>query len=396
MSFETAEQSALANPNTLLAEFASATGGILLSDSNDSRKMASQIAEDIGSYWEIAFSPEVPALDGSFHPIAVKVKRKDVKIQALKGFYALGAGDFKVVAPYEVSLLQALNRNPPPEAIPFEALTLDLNADPTGNIVTDIVAELPIAEFDLEDLPAENTFRLKAAVLASLRDKSCNITERLSQQIDYAAPLASKDKALRGTLHWHCSLNAKHGDYTLEVSFSDRTTKRYDVKKIPVTIPARNPNALEIGAISRVRADASMSPHAINTLPLAGANDSISLNIPLQPTPNQPLPPTLQAEIYKDNELAANLAVPNTFISIPTQTLELGDYSIQFKATQGTLTATRSYDFHLTASPSYQPKPKQPDLPIETTVSLTLPTFTAASTTTLTKQEQSALIDELK
>lgn len=307
--------------------------------------------------------PQVPALDGSFHPIAVKVKRKDVKIQARKGFYALGAGDFKVVAPYEVSLLQALNRNPPPDAIPFEALTLDLNADPTGNTVTEIVAELPIAEFDLEDLPTENTFRLKAAVLAFLRDKSGNITERLSQQIDYAAPLASKDKALRGTLQWHRSLNAKPGDYTLEVAFADRTTKRYGVKKIPVTIPARNPNTLEIGAISRVRADASMSPHAINTLPLAGANDSISLNIPLQPAPNQPAPPTLQAEIYKDNELAANLTVPNTLISIPTQTLEPGDYSIKFKATQGTLTPPAPTTSVSPPFPPTSPNPNNPTNP---------------------------------
>ena len=438
MAFETAEQSAMANPSTLLAELASSTGGLILADSNDSHKMAQMIAEDIASYWELSYSPEMATLDGSFHPIAVKVKRNGVKVQARKGFYALPAGAEVGVAPYEIPLLNALAAKESPRAIPFELAAFDLVRE-GAKLRGAVAVEIPIKEFDIEELAAEGQFHLRAAVLAVLRDGTGAIVERLGQQIDYRAPLEKLGAARQGTLQWHRPLVAAPGQYTLEVAISDRQSKRLSVARIPVEWKPREAGQLALGAISRVRPEAlaagaqpglwqyggaALTPHANARLALAGAKAILPLYLVLEPLGSES--PALEAEIYRDGELAAKLAVPMTpargtpskteegavtalpqLVSLPTVGLDPGRYEIRFLATQGGQHAERSFWFQLDAAPEYRPK-AAPAVAVavaaavteaepEAAANLTLKSFTPVTAAkALTAAEQSELVNRVR
>ena len=382
MAFETAEQSALANPTTLLAELASATGGLVLSDSNDSRRMAQQVAEDIASYWELTYSPQVESLDGSFHPIAVRVGRKGAKVQARKGFFALGPGDDKAVEPFETSLLKAISETETPTAVPFDVQLIDLPGT-AGKAAGEIVVETPIGELDLEEVPAESIVRLRSGVLALLRDESGEIRQRLSQKIDWKAPLDQLEAARRGTLQWHKSFQVPPGKYTLEVALADRQSKRFGVKKIPVVIAAPAPGQLFLSAVSRIRPEsapapahpdwlkfngAALTPHATAKVPLAGADAGLSFLVVIQRA-EAPGPLDLELDVRLDGKSLVTLPVPldeatrqakgafSYVATLPANDLEPGSYEFQFRARQDQQTASRSALLVLDPAPNYKPKP---------------------------------------
>ncbi|MCX6613396.1 MAG: VWA domain-containing protein [Acidobacteria bacterium] len=423
MAFETAEQSALANPTTLLAELASATGGLVLSDTNDSRKIAQQIAEDITSHWELTYNPEVESFDGAFHPIAVKVKRKDAKVQARKGFFALAPGDNRSVEPFETSLLKALSEKEAPTAVSFDAQLLDVYTE-NGVVHGEVVVETPIAEMDLEELPIEKVVRLKSAVLAFLRDEKGEIRERLSQQIDWKAPLDQIEKARSGTLQWHRSFTAPPGKYTLEIAMADRQSTRLGVKRIPVVLEAAPAGQLSLGAISRVRPEAAASPShpawlkfnstaltpfATAKAPLAGSASSLSLLLVLQPANSGLI--ELEAQIVRDGQEIARLPIPldeatgkakgrfSYVVSLPTEILEPGSYKIQINARQGTQQATRSIQLQLDPAPEYKPpaRPLVSSVEAPKPVELTMRSFAALDPDQkLNSAEQQILFERVK
>ncbi|MCJ7504678.1 MAG: VWA domain-containing protein, partial [Acidobacteriia bacterium] len=78
-----------ANPQTALEELAESTGGTMIANTNDLRGPLQKLAEDIQTYYEISYNPEIKTYDGSFRKITIKLASSDLRVQSRSGYIAL-------------------------------------------------------------------------------------------------------------------------------------------------------------------------------------------------------------------------------------------------------------------------------------------------------------------
>src|SRR5215467_9628796 len=111
-ALDVALDSTRSNTQNTLANLAESTGGSLVANTNDLRGPLRRVEEDIQTYYEIAYAPDIKNYDGSFHTIAVKTTSSDTRVQSRAGYFALPpalASGAANLAAYEVPLLSALN-----------------------------------------------------------------------------------------------------------------------------------------------------------------------------------------------------------------------------------------------------------------------------------------------
>src|SRR6184192_1209321 len=87
--FDTAIQTTRANTQSTLANLAESTGGALIANTNDFHSPLRKLAEDIQTYYEIGYVPEIKSYDGSFRKIAIKMNSGDLRVQSRSGYIAL-------------------------------------------------------------------------------------------------------------------------------------------------------------------------------------------------------------------------------------------------------------------------------------------------------------------
>jgi VWFA-related protein len=76
------------DPRSGLGQLADQTGGFLIRDSNDAASSLLRVGEDMRFHYVLAYAPTNERLDGRFRSIAVRVRRRGVKVQARKGYVA--------------------------------------------------------------------------------------------------------------------------------------------------------------------------------------------------------------------------------------------------------------------------------------------------------------------
>jgi VWFA-related protein len=83
----TVDRQLLTTETDTLREIADNTGGraILV---NEPKQMLQQMLRDSSGYYLLGYTSTEKPRDGKFHPISVKVDRKDVEVRARKGYYA--------------------------------------------------------------------------------------------------------------------------------------------------------------------------------------------------------------------------------------------------------------------------------------------------------------------
>ena len=87
------------------------TDGRAIVNRNDVSSGLAQIVQDQSAYYLLGYTSSELHTDGKFHEIEVRVKRKDVKIRARKGYYALTeANAARVLAPPKPALPRAIEK----------------------------------------------------------------------------------------------------------------------------------------------------------------------------------------------------------------------------------------------------------------------------------------------
>jgi len=75
-----------------LREVAEETGGVAVGvNTNNFSDGFSTIAQDLGTYYLLGYTPDLERIEGRFHPIEVRVKRAGVTVRARRGYYASSA-----------------------------------------------------------------------------------------------------------------------------------------------------------------------------------------------------------------------------------------------------------------------------------------------------------------
>jgi VWFA-related protein len=123
------------------------TGGRAIMNANQPQHYLPAIFDESASYYMLAFRPSDPRMDGRFHKIEVKVKRKDLVVSARKGYYdgrpTSDAPD-EAIAGLPPTIADVLTASWPTSDLPLRA-SVAAFAAPDGNrpILCTVIEAIP-------------------------------------------------------------------------------------------------------------------------------------------------------------------------------------------------------------------------------------------------------------
>ena len=131
-ALDRAEQAVNDSSQAPLMELAESTGGFYMGDTNDLRKPARQLMQDLANYYEASYVPAIQQYDGRYRSITVKAKRTGLRIQARAGYFALPPVAGLGIQPFEPPMLKALSAPQLPNDFEFRTQVLHFGRVPTG------------------------------------------------------------------------------------------------------------------------------------------------------------------------------------------------------------------------------------------------------------------------
>jgi VWFA-related protein len=108
----------------MLRTLADQTDGRAIVARNDAVPALQQMVRDVSAYYLLGYTSTVAPRDGKFHPVDVRVKRRDVEVRARKGYWAYTAE--------EVERASAPPKPGPPAEISDALATLAAAIEPAG------------------------------------------------------------------------------------------------------------------------------------------------------------------------------------------------------------------------------------------------------------------------
>ncbi len=363
-SMDHALDSLHANVQNALAELAEGTGGFLVANSNDLRTPLRRVEEDMHTYYELSYSPEIEKYDGSFRNIEVTVARPDVKVQTRSGYFALPAIEGQSVQPFEVPLLSALAASPMPRAFAYHAAALHF-ATPQAEIVLDV----PLQEIRFVKDPAAKVYHTHFAALAMFKDAQGRVVSKVSQDVPFDGPLDKLEAFQQGHFVFTRTVQLSPGRYTLETAVMDRESQRVSARKaVFVAEPARRGIGISsLAMIRRVEPGAKDSAHdpfiteagrvtpSLSDAVSGGPDAKLSLYFVVYPEAGVAEKPKLEMEFLSEgNPLGRGeieLPAPNAegvipyIATLPVAHLKPGQYEVQATVKQGTGAAKESAFF---------------------------------------------------
>ncbi len=139
----------------------------------------SQVAEELGLYYEVVYAPANPTLDGRFRNIEAKVSRSGVRVRTRKGYFATSRKQATVAA-YELPLLDALASPEPKGDFTLRARILHFGTKGSERECL-FLAEVPLSEIQLDHDPVNGTYRGHLSLVGFVKDEEGRVVARLTQ-----------------------------------------------------------------------------------------------------------------------------------------------------------------------------------------------------------------------
>jgi VWFA-related protein len=394
-----------------LIELAKRTGGFYIGDTNDLRRPARRMIEDLATYYEAAFVPTDTKFDGSFHALGVTVQRKGATVQARSGYLALPPGTPPDVQPFELPLLKSLSETEMSKAIEFHADLARFGPDPKGTPVA-VIVEIPLSQFLFRQDTANKSFEVHPRILALLKNDQGQVVKKFSQDLPYHGASQALDQMKHGVYTFQRTFVGTPGTYRLEVAVEDALDQKIGTQRVGVKI-APLTGGTELSTVSLVQRyealpDTSVATEAFryqNSRVVPSLNrtidkqtaQSITTFFVIYPDPKSSEKPKLEMEISLRGETLGRLPMelpattapgPIPYVaSIPTGSLRPGPYEVTAIVTQGKETAEQQTSFVVdgpemelakAAKPvgsggSGSPETEAPvaDVPLQSTLSIT-------------------------
>lgn len=362
-----------ANVQNTLATLADSTGGFLIANTNDFTGKLKRLTEDIETYYEISYDPQIQKYDGSFRKVSVQTDRPNMRVQSRSGYFALPPAmrGQEVLSAYEVPLLKALDSKPLPHSFGFETEGMHFEG-PKDSSTCVLVVDVPIGNLTLQWDKDTKAYGGKFAYVALIKDAHGQVVKKFHNEIPLKVD-ADKVEAIKASSHF---INVQHfdlpaGRYTLESAVLDSDGNRVSARKSVFIMPAVN-GALGISSVAVVR---DMKPKGDTTKddPLVMANQVVSptINPIVKKTDTKGLPfyvviypnkansekPTLQMVFSKDGQVLGSGSPPlgnpdgqgriQYVATAPLAQLSPGNYQVRFIAKQGDQVSDESVTFTL-------------------------------------------------
>ena len=233
---ETAENALRANPLLWLRDLAEQTGGTTVAETNDWKAPLRTVMEEVRTYYEASYVPQIGLYDGKFRKISVRVDRPDVVAHTTSGYYALPPikGGQQLYA-YEMPLLNALNAPTPSQDVIFQTAAERFN-DRGPKIEYMVTVEAPLSGLNFVPQADKKNSAIDAALLAVFKSPNGEIVEKFSK--DFAVQVAADklDSYKAGNLLQTFRAELPPGTYSLEAAVMDRNGSKIGVQKRMVTV----------------------------------------------------------------------------------------------------------------------------------------------------------------
>jgi len=369
---DTGIASTRANPQTALEELAESTGGALIANTNDLRGPLHKLAEDIQTYYEISYNPEIKTYDGSFRKITIKLASSELRVQSRSGYIALPPALAKgsVLRSFEVPLLTALDSPELPKAFSYEATAMHFRGR-QGEPVCELVMDVPLADVTLEKQgTGESSGRL--SYVALLKDGHGEVVKKFQNERAFNVPAEKLEGFKASHFIYTEHFELPPGPYTVETAVLDGRGNRISAGKSSLTMPPAA-TTLALSSVTFVRNTRDREASSQETDPLVVGTKVISpsLNPVVSKAGTEALPfymviypdknaletPQLVMEFSRGGQVLgrgpAQLGEPDKdgriqFVAtVPLARLEPGDFTLRFVVKQGAETAEESASFIL-------------------------------------------------
>jgi VWFA-related protein len=369
---DTVLESTRANYQLTLAHLADSTGGFLVANTNDLRGPTRKLAEDIQTYYELSYSPEIRNYDGSFHKIVVKTASDNLRVQSRSGYNALAPSESPVgivAQPYEAPLLAALTSPELPKAFDYETAAMHFRGL-RNESVADVVLDVPLANVTFEKSDADHIKgRLSYVIL--LKDEQGAVVKKFQNDIPLTEPASRLEEFKTTHFIYAVHFDLPPGHYTLETAVQDGEGNRISARKTSVTMP--KPSGLSISSACVVRSTKEREASTDDADPMLLGTKVVSptLNPVIQKANTNTLP--FYFVIYTDKSVAATpqlimefsrngkvlgagmppLTPPDKdgripYVAMtPLDRFEPGDFTVKFIVKQGSETAVETAEFKL-------------------------------------------------
>ncbi len=369
---DTGIASGRANPQTALEELAESTGGVMIANTNDLRTPLHKLAEDIQTYYEISYNPEIQTYDGSFRKITIKLASSDLRVQSRSGYIALPPALAKgsVLRAFEVPLLTALDSPEPPRAFGYEATAMHFRGR-QGEPVCELVMDIPLGEVTLEKQgTGESSARL--SYVALLKDGHGEVVKKFQNERAFNVPAEKVEGFKASHFIYSEHFELPPGPYTVETAVLDGQANRISTRKSSLTMPAAS-TTLALSSVTFVRSTREKEASSQETGPLVVGSQVITptVNPVITKASAEALPfylaiypdrkgleaPQLVMEFSREDQVLGGgpvqIGEPDQdgripfFATVPLGHLEPGNFTLRFTVKQGSETAQETASFVL-------------------------------------------------
>jgi VWFA-related protein len=279
MVFDTAIEGLRSNVQSQLSELAANTGGFMIANTNDLKAPLRKTLEELRTYYEAVYVPQIGVYDGKFRKLTVRVTRPEMTVQTRNGYYALPRlGGGQQLYAYEMPLLNALSASPLPKDLEF--LASAGRFDPRGEAVQlSLMIEIPMKGLEFKTDPVKKTAFTRTSLMALFKDEHGEVVQKFSRDFPVQVPIDKVEGYRAGNLTQMYPLRLPPGRYTLETAVVDRNTDKLAAQRAVVVVPAPG-KALSISDITMVRRVEPMKeePDPANPFQSAGGRVTPTLN----------------------------------------------------------------------------------------------------------------------
>jgi hypothetical protein len=206
------------NAQANLRDLAEATGGFLVSETNDLAAGLERLGGDLRSYYEVGYTPANAAATGSFREIEVRVRRRGLTVRTRRGYFALPPGQAAAL-PYELALANALGEREPPRGFAFAVDTAP-GTGARGALRVEVT--VPFKELRFENDEPRGAYRAHLSLLVLVKDAEGAVAAKLSHDWPITGPLPDLARVRTQSATVRRELSLPAGRYVLEAAAMDR------------------------------------------------------------------------------------------------------------------------------------------------------------------------------
>lgn len=351
-----------------LATLAKDTGGIFIQAGANAKRPLQELHDDLTTYYEAAYTPNIKDYNGAFRPIAIHPLRKGIVVQSRAGYFALPPDNGSGIRPWEVPLLSLLAQPTLPTDIAFATRVLRLGLLPDGNSAA-LAVEVPVSVLQVHDDANTHISSVHLTIVSQIKNDKGAVLERFSEDI----PVHDAPDVLRSPEHAYLTMerhfSAEPGTYTLETAVMDRIGNKAGAQRTQFAIDpvTKGPALSDVALVRQVEPlhaetasfepmrymNGRVIPDLAEEMPEKPSKLQVFFLVhPLSPASGQP---QLSMEIFRNGESVGKMplelsqseglgALPYLG-TISGHVFPPGNYKVVATLTQGSQTASSSAEF---------------------------------------------------